>query len=603
MLSGTSRLSTEGFFQQSANVNSTAKAIYTVPCYCYPFYAFIKKLHPARWLVWLLLAAMAAPCFAVLDNAKDVRFLSADSRLNLAQAQASTQWKQFSPADINQGISSRDYWLSFNLENPTATFQRRYLVSQTSYLDNITLYYLDDAGRSHKLAISDREPFGQRPVRYRTLTLPLELAPHSRTQFYLQAYNQKADSVTLGFRLLSPEQLQSLQQREYAAMGGFYGALGILFIMALVFATMLRQTNALYYALFLLSTAIMWLHLNGLGFQWLWPKAVYWHNEGFNISFLAFVFFALQFSKSFLQLKRLAPGLHHLFQALQALALAGVGLRLVGYYVPVVVFSFALLSVLAVVIPLASALAWRKGVSYAFWSLWAWLIYALGLISSLICAATSWLPWGMAPLLLLQIASMLESIFLMIGMATWLVSLELERQKALALAHEDPLTGLGNRRLLQTAFEHYSHTVTRDARPVFLIMIDLDYFKTINDTYGHDAGDQVLREVGQLLKRNCREEDVVTRFGGEEFAILLRAADQERALPIAERIRHEFSTTPTRHCGQEIAHTLCCGIAEVLNTHWQPSAQEMMRHADEALYQAKAAGRNQNHVYQPGEEK
>ncbi|MCP8899584.1 diguanylate cyclase [Gilvimarinus xylanilyticus] len=543
--------------------------------------------------------ALSAPPLQHDASLPPARYLLADQRLSLEQAMASSNWLPLTAKRANQGLSRRDHWVHFTFDNSTDQPQTRFLVSQTSYLDTVNVFYQDANGTPQALHLSDRQPFSERPVEYRTLTAPLTFAPHTNTDVYLQAYNQKTDSVTLGFQLLTPQQFNAIQQRDYAAMGAFYGALGILIIISLVFAVMLRQINALYYALFLLSSAVMWLPLNGLGYQWLWPNAVYWHNEGIHLSYLGFVFFALQFSKSFLQLRRFSSALLRIFQILQFFALASIALRLAGFYEPVLYLSFILLILLALVIPLASALVWRQGLGYALWSLLAWLLYAAGLISSIISATTSWLPWGMTPLLLAQSASMLETIFLMIGMATWLVNLELERQKALALANEDPLTELGNRRLLQTAFEHYSNTFSRDTRPAFLIMIDLDYFKIINDTYGHDAGDQVLREVGQLLKRNCREEDVVTRFGGEEFAILLRAADQERALSIAERIRHEFSTNPTHYAGQDIAHTLCCGIAEVLNTQWQPSVQEMMRHADEALYQAKAAGRNQNHLYCP----
>lgn len=583
--------------------NFTAKMIRTVHYLPLPCYRPAWAIHACVSLLLTALAFAAQSQAAETLSELDAEYLTSEHRLNLAQAQLSEQWHAFGPAQMNQGIGIQDYWIRFSLRNATNDQQTHLLVSQTSYLDNINVFFPSAEGSLTRIELSDRQNFASRPVNYRTLVAPITLPAKSITPIYVQAYNQKPDSVTLGFRLLNEEEFHRLQQRDYTAMGVFYGALAILVIMSLVFAVMLRQINALYYALFLLATAAMWLPLNGLGFQWLWPNAVYWHNEGFHLSYLVFVFFALQFSKNFLQLRRLSPKLLYLFNALQWLALAAAAIRLAGYYLPVLVLSFSLLALLAVVIPLASAIVWRRGLGYAFWSLLAWLLYAAGLITSIISAATQWLPWGMTPLLMVQTASMLETIFLMIGMATWLVSLELDRQKALSLANEDPLTGLGNRRCLQAAFEHGKSCLGQDPRPSYLIMIDLDYFKTINDTYGHDAGDQVLREVGQLLKRSCREEDVVTRYGGEEFAILLRASDQSRALAIAERIRREFSATPTRYRDHDIEHTLCCGIAEVSNPEWQPSAQEMMRHADEALYQAKAAGRNQNHVYQPSDER
>ncbi|MDO3388486.1 diguanylate cyclase [Gilvimarinus sp. SDUM040013] len=403
--------------------------------------------------------------------------------------------------------------------------------------------------------------------------------------------------MTLGFTLDTPPAFGARQQREHLGFGVFYGALSIMIIMSLIFAIALKQRNAAYYAVFLLSTILFWLKLNGIGFQYLWPDAVWWHNEGFHIVYLLFVGCALQFSKSFLQLDSLAPRLNRVFATLQLLALAGIVARLLGLYEPVLMLSFALLVVLTFVIPFASYKVWRDGLDYAFWSLLAWLLYAVGLLLSIISASTSLFSWGMTPLFYAQVASLLETLFLMIGLSKWLIQLELERQKAISQANEDALTGLGNRRRLQLAFTQLKDAMVIDHRPAFVLMIDLDYFKQINDTFGHDAGDKVLTEVGSLLLRICRESDVVTRYGGEEFAILLRAQDVDTVVQVAERIRVEFASSPTKHHDHMIEHTLCCGIAEIMNIDQQPSVQEMMKHADEALYQAKAAGRNQSHVY------
>lgn len=514
------------------------------------------------------------------------------------QAEQDTRWKKYQRRDRNQGISDQHFWLRFTLHNTSAEPHVYLLSSEISYLDHLVIYQRPQGQQVFDAThLSDRVNFEQRPLAYRTLALPLTIAPQSEQEIYIQAYNSKPDSVTLGFALETPPRFGDRMQRESLGFGFFYGALSIMLMMSLIFAIALKQRNAAYYALFLASTLLFWLMLNGTGFQYVWPNAVWWHNEGFHIVYMVFVVSALQFSKSFLQLPLLTPRLCRLFSALQLIALAAVALRLLGWYQPVLVLSYCLLATLALVIPVASFIVWRKGLGYALWSLLAWLLYAGGLILSIISAATSVFSWGMTPLFYAQVASLLETLFLMVGLSKWLIQLELERQKAITLANEDPLTGLGNRRRLQLAFTQLRDTMMKDQRPAFVLMIDLDHFKRINDTYGHDAGDRVLSEVGSLLLRSCRESDVVTRYGGEEFAILLRAVNVDAAVQIAERIRTEFEASPTQYFDEKIHHTLCCGIAEIMNTAQQPSVQEMMQHADEALYQAKAAGRNQCLVY------
>lgn len=496
--------------------------------------------------------------------------------------------------DLNQGVTDQHHWLRFAVHNPGSESQDWILRGETSYLDNLVIH-TRDADHTAKAHLSDRAPFASRPVDYRTLSYAHTTAAGETTWVYLNAYHEKADSITLRFELSSVAAFQERQQWEHLAFGLFYGALITLIVMAVFFAALLRQRNALNYALFLTFTALMWLMLNGLGFQYLWPGAVYWHNEGFHLVFLGFAFFALRFSGQFLQLRKLAPTLYRVFQLLQWLIVFGVALRLVGVYRPVLEISYLSMVLLALLIPAASALVWRRGLHYGLWSLIAWLVYSAGLLSAVISAYTNLLPWGMSPLVFLQVGSLLETLFLMVGMAQWLVYMERERQRALTLANEDPLTGLGNRRRLQNAFSEYQSL----ERPLYLIMIDLDHFKDINDTYGHDAGDAVLEDVGKLLKRTCRKQDIAIRYGGEEFAVLLQADSLEEAGQIAERLRVQFADNPTLYHGELIPHTLCCGLVEIQPCDEQWNVRELMRYADAALYEAKAQGRNQNHIFQP----
>jgi diguanylate cyclase (GGDEF)-like protein/PAS domain S-box-containing protein len=156
----------------------------------------------------------------------------------------------------------------------------------------------------------------------------------------------------------------------------------------------------------------------------------------------------------------------------------------------------------------------------------------------------------------------------------------------------DPLTGLYNRRYLEEVLEREVRRAARAGHSLGVLMIDLDHFKTFNDTYGHDAGDAVLRETGVSLTRGIRAEDFVCRFGGEEFVVVLPTANLGVACARAERLRLKMRELAITHQGRSMGMlTVSIGVA-VFPEHGL-SPKELMAAADAALYEAKRAGRDQ----------
>jgi len=156
----------------------------------------------------------------------------------------------------------------------------------------------------------------------------------------------------------------------------------------------------------------------------------------------------------------------------------------------------------------------------------------------------------------------------------------------------DVLTGLYNRRYLEEVLNREVRRAARAAQSLGVLMIDLDYFKKFNDTYGHEAGDAVLRETAASLTRGIRAEDFVCRFGGEEFVVILPTADLEAACARAERLRLKMKELSVMHQGRSMGMlTVSVGVAEFPEHGLSP--QELMAAADAALYQAKRAGRDQ----------
>jgi diguanylate cyclase (GGDEF)-like protein len=154
------------------------------------------------------------------------------------------------------------------------------------------------------------------------------------------------------------------------------------------------------------------------------------------------------------------------------------------------------------------------------------------------------------------------------------------------LAASDPLTGLANRRALTTALTREVARSVRTKEPLSLAIMDIDFFKKINDTYGHMAGDDVLRAVADSMAATVRDVDVVARYGGEEFAIVLPNCPSEGALIVVERVRTAVASLNT------VAKvTVSAGIATAAGTAGA-DAERLMADADEALYASKRAGRD-----------
>jgi diguanylate cyclase (GGDEF)-like protein len=153
----------------------------------------------------------------------------------------------------------------------------------------------------------------------------------------------------------------------------------------------------------------------------------------------------------------------------------------------------------------------------------------------------------------------------------------------------DPLTGMHNRRYFDEALEAYLQEFGRIDRPVGLMVFDLDHFKQVNDTHGHDVGDDVLRAVGRCLKDMTRYHDVVARLGGEEFAVVAPNMDMDGLVRLGDRIRHGIAGLPILAGNIRLRITSSVGLAL-----WdgKESAEEFFRRADQQLYHAKKEGRN-----------
>jgi diguanylate cyclase (GGDEF)-like protein len=170
------------------------------------------------------------------------------------------------------------------------------------------------------------------------------------------------------------------------------------------------------------------------------------------------------------------------------------------------------------------------------------------------------------------------------------------REKLREQATRDPLTGLYNRRYLEESLERELYRTNREGTPLCVAMLDLDYLKKFNDTFGHEAGDRVLRELGRVLRDKLRKSDISCRFGGEEFVLVLPGSTLADARQRVEQIRLLVKGLQIRHEDQILGRLTVSGGVAASPEHGSTAA-DLLRAADDALYAAKQAGRDRVVAY------
>ncbi len=169
-----------------------------------------------------------------------------------------------------------------------------------------------------------------------------------------------------------------------------------------------------------------------------------------------------------------------------------------------------------------------------------------------------------------------------------MTEIEQQKEQLRELATRDYLTGMYNRRYFFEVAEKFYENARRQNISLALVMIDIDHFKSVNDTYGHDAGDVVLKGIASMFSDFTRKADIVARFGGEEFCLMLTSVDAGQAYAVVEKLRERIMNESFKYDGHEIKVSISSGIATVLDNR----IGDMIKNADRLLYEAKRAGRN-----------
>jgi diguanylate cyclase (GGDEF)-like protein len=574
--------------------------------------------------------ASLAPDPGTEDVAHTVSY-RVDPGRSLEIAQVASSPEEMSPLDrteLRAGYSRSAYWFRI-----LPSDRDRLLEVGSPFLDHVDLY-LPRAGGGYTVVRSgDARPFAEREIihRHPLFSLPAGLAGPA----YLHVHSEGLINIPL--RLWRPEAFASHVAYEQFGFGVYYGIMLVMVLYNLSLYLFVKDRNYLYYVLYIGSYILFQAAFNGFAPMFLWPEWPWWagHAPGFFIG--AVVLGAVTFSRHFLDAAHHVPGLDRAMRGLQVLAVAAMVLVLVGPYSSAARFANYLgLALVLVVLP-AGLLCLRRGYRPARWFVIAWTAFLLGVFTSGLDIAGH-LPHSPHWIYAMQIGSATEVVLLSIALAHRIATLRQEKDEARAqadlnlyrlnnelealvqrrtveleqakeqaealsfqlaakntalqqVASHDGLTGTFNRAAFTELMAQRIAEALRHDTPCALLMVDLDYFKAINDCFGHQVGDRVLQVAAAALDRGKRSGDLLGRYGGEEFVLFLSHADCDSALPIAERLRRAIAEiTLNDFPGLRLSASL--GVAWPGRHECEDLAETLIRRADQALYLAKHLGRN-----------
>jgi len=542
------------------------------------------------------LPAAAAPLSVPRDDPSAIgQFASVlqeqDGRLEVADAMAAYQAGKFTSGNnpvLNFGIGAKPAWIRFAVDNPGAVPVEQRLAVEIAWLDRVEVYvrHRGETVASHRLG--DTRPFAQRPVANRYFVLDHAFGVGASEVFVRV---ETPDPMVVPITLLSPEASQARQMQQAFSYGIVYGFLLALLAYNAILYLSLRSTRYLFYSLYLAMFVAMNVAYTGHGYAWLWPDSPAWQQ--WSNPFLMFLYgvSGLVFAISFLDLRVYFPRVR---KAVIAFCM-GFGLLLATAFLLgsqklalLVAFSFVFLFTwIMLALGILSVRAGQKPARYFLFAAVAAMVGAL---------LTTLATWGFIPhnswtFRAVELGMLLDATLLALALGYQFRVGQEERLRAERLAQLDPLTGLNNRRAFYDKTSPLWSQAMRHGHATSVMLLDIDRFKQINDAHGHAHGDAVLKAVAGVLRMAIREEDILARWGGEEFIVLLPETDREKGLALAERLRAAIAGLRVPCEAGATTVTASIGITQAEREHYTLDA--LIAAADECLFQAKQQGRNQ----------
>lgn len=554
-----------------------------------------------EWLAtWLLalgacLLALPASGSGVVASGTSLRIEMLDPTagdVGIDRLTGGTLDPSFRPLDLAAARDSGGpIWLRLRAEeNSTPGAVPTLNISKGRHLQ-IQAYTLEN-GRTVGLRTATHLP-GFRGMHQIVLALPDRLVAGQLLYVRVDPQGQGWEGIQFSVSTLDQSLATGAEHARMIAIA--FGALMAMAFSSLLIWLVLSDRLLLFYATLFSLQALYIAYLSGQGFDWPLlelgaPLMGYTWNVTAALSGAA----ACLFVREIAELRLYSPKVYAIFGWMAVtfvvLAFANVAqhIGLGGVVAAIGNLVFLGSAVFTLVV---AFLAWQRNNRAAGWFLIAWgLLEGFTIATAIRLLLTD--PEGAEGLLYygLPLSMVAAAVLIALGVADRLRDQRLALSDAEKRAQTDPLTGVLNRRSLVERLEAACLRARARGLPIALLFIDLDHFKEINDTRGHQAGDACLRAIIDPIHAELRQSDVIGRYGGEEFVVILSSADISAAGPIAERIRHRVADVRVEGYGPPIRVTCSIGVAtsDTLGV-W---GEHLIARADEAVYDAKRSGRN-----------
>lgn len=499
----------------------------------------------------------------------------------------------FVPLEKNHskfGFTHKIFWIKVELKNNTEQTIQQILELNYPALDTIDIYSLEDEKFVLKKELGDHRPYDKKTF-MPTHSYTFKLLPLEAKTFFIKVVSES--SMNIGISVQSIQDYLTTSTTQIKWLSFYFGAILIMLMYNFIIYLITKNRSFLYYVLFHISYISFALAISGIAFELFWPDTPSLNQYILPIAMPLTGTFAVLFSIHFLNLKILTPKLAAFLYALALFTLCIALLPfIVDYSTSIKVGSLITFFGTIILFLIALYLAlFKKNINALFYFI-AWSFFLIGVaISHLsnIGIVPSTTLTGFAS----QIGSFFEVLLLSIGLAYYYNRLQKEHlvlsndnHKLRTLSQTDTLTDCYNRRYFYNKIGEYFTETKRSKRKGALLMLDLDHFKKVNDKYGHGIGDEVLISFVNICKSLIRKDDILARFGGEEFVIFLPYADKLRAFTLAQNIKTKLSNTVIV-VEDNLTITVSIGIS--INTF---EVEALLKESDKALYKAKASGRN-----------
>jgi len=561
-------------------------------------------------------------------------------------------WQAIQRTSPNFGFTDTAFWFKFSINNMEEVSQSIYIELPIPFLDSIQIYKVKDKEILQQHSVGDKYPFSERPVQHQNYVLPFELSP-GENMMYMRIASAGTVEAPLTIWKMSDHAQASADNN--IVQGIWAGIIGIMVIYNLLLFFSIRDISYLYYVTFAFGYLFFQISLKGYGFAYIWPNQLEWNSYAISVFIALCNMSVVLLVIEFLNLKKTIP---LAFRIMSFIAVISAGLLLLSFIAPysltvrvtsvmtLITCSFSLiLGYIALFKGNEDAryycLAWtatfigigilgtvKFGIFTAnFWTNNAGQIGVMILVSLLSLALASRINREKEMRLQAQ-ESVLESEKIARhsqaellesqtnanskleakvsertqSMQRALTELEHANNRLELASTTDALTTLFNRGHFETRLNIEFKRAARHKRELSIILCDIDFFKAVNDNYGHKAGDECLRHLALILKNTItRSGDIIARYGGEEFIILLVDTPLEQAEYLAHNLCDEIKKTAFESSNQIITFTASFGVSS-LSQEVIESADSLVNHADFALYEAKNNGRNQVKTWRGGQD-